>query len=90
MIRAIRGEAELEAITTHPKHIKFGGVPDVAEVKARVVVERDTIFRNDLNNVDLDREVVDMHKNALHYHALCNRVSGKFRGLISLIREARP
>jgi flagellar basal-body rod protein FlgB len=74
----------LEAKLLHPKHIPFGGKRN--ETQPKVVIENDTIYRNDLNNVDLNQEMADLEKNTLYYNAIAGRMGSGFRLLNSVIQ----
>jgi len=83
--RAIAKEKEMESLTTHPGHIKFGGKPDLVDVRPEMVGTQDLIYRNDGSTVDLDYEMTQMAKNSLMYEAMVERISGKYRLLKSAI-----
>ncbi|MEK9150228.1 MAG: flagellar basal body rod protein FlgB [Candidatus Desantisbacteria bacterium] len=74
----------LEAKLLDPKHIPFKGGSNKAQSK--VVIENDTIYRNDLNNVDLNQEMADLEKNTLYYNAIAQRMGSGFRLLNSVIQ----
>ncbi|MFH0774213.1 MAG: flagellar basal body rod protein FlgB [bacterium] len=74
----------LEAKLLHPKHISFGGKSN--ETQPKVVIENDTIYRNDLNNVDLNQEMADLEKNTLYYNVIAQRIGSKFRMLNTVIQ----
>jgi flagellar basal-body rod protein FlgB len=67
----------------HPKHIPFGRKD---EFYPKIVVEENTVYRNDKNNVDLNQEMADLAKNTLYYNALATRISSKFRSILSVIQ----
>ncbi|MBU1613782.1 flagellar basal body rod protein FlgB, partial [bacterium] len=85
--RALMKEEEMGSITTHSRHIKFGGKPDLIDVRPEIVGTQDLIYRNDNSTVDLDYEMTQMAKNSMMYEALVTRISGKFRLLNSVIRS---
>jgi flagellar basal-body rod protein FlgB len=88
--QVLRGRGELRARTTHPRHIQFGGPVDPLEVKPRVWTEENTVFRNDLNNVNIDVEMTNLQKNTLMYEALATIISRKFKALKDVIMRTRP
>ena len=51
-------------LRTHQKHFYFDVPKDPQEVKAKVQVEYDSNFRNDKNNVDIEKEISDSVKMA--------------------------
>lgn len=83
--KAIKKKGKLQAITTHPKHIKFGGYPTLQSLQPKIIVEIDTRFREDGNNVDIHTEMADLTKSIILYNAMVARISGKFRALKDVI-----
>jgi len=75
--RAIESEKEPEfpALMTDERHISFDQMIDYKGVKPKVVVEYDSIYRNDKNNVDIDKEMSDANKNAMQYNAMLESYS---------------
>lgn len=61
---------EFPNVMTDDRHIAFDEVIDYKGVRPRVQVEFDTNYRNDKNNVDIDKEMTDATKNAMQYNAL--------------------
>lgn len=76
---------KLSLHTTHPRHISFGEIKDYQEVKSRITEEYDTNYRNDKNNVDIEKEVSDLTKNYLHFNAIVNSVNQRFARIKSVI-----
>ncbi|MEJ5284240.1 MAG: flagellar basal body rod protein FlgB [Brevinematales bacterium] len=70
--RAIESERkpEFPTLMTDSKHIDFNQFIDYKTVKPKIVVEYDSNYRNDKNNVDIDKEMVDAMKNSMQYNAL--------------------
>ncbi len=70
--RAVESEKEPEfpAILTDPAHIAFDETMDYRTVKPKINVEYDSNYRNDKNNVDIDKEMTYATKNAMQYNAL--------------------
>lgn len=66
----------LSAKRYHPKHIPFSY--EKADKPWRIITEHDTIYRNDGNNVDLDKEMADLAKNTIYYTAIATRLAKKF------------
>ncbi len=84
--QALQKKGGLRAITTNPRHIQFGGQEDPTKVKPRMYIEHDTVFRNDLNNVDINVEMSDLAKNSVMNEALINRVNQSLQMLQTVIR----
>ncbi len=74
-----------EAIT-NKRHIPFYRPKDYREVKPIVYVDYTTSYRNDGNNVDIEKEMVDAKENALRYMAMAQRVSDNFK-LLSIVMK---
>ena len=73
--------ARLSLKRTNPGHLPAG--------EPRVRVEGDTAMRTDGNNVDLDREMMDLVTNQLRYNILAQTVSErltKWRNVINVGR----
>lgn len=86
--RAIESEKQPEfpTLMTDKRHIDFNEYIDYRTVKPKVVVEYDTIYRNDKNNVDIDKESVDALKNSMQYNALIEGYSRNIRILDIVMR----
>ncbi len=74
------------AALTNKKHIPFFRVKDYREVVPIVHLDYVTTYRNDGNNVDIDREMVDARRNALQYTAMARRIGDNFRLLSMVMR----
>ncbi len=66
---------------TNKKHIEFCKPLDYRSVKPKIVVDYDTSYRNDKNNVDIEKEIADAVKNTLRYKALAQRIKENYRML---------
>lgn len=76
---------KLSLYTTHPLHISFGEMKNYREVKSRITEEYDTNYRNDKNNVDIEKEVGDLTKNYLHFNAIVSSINQRFTRIKSVI-----
>jgi flagellar basal-body rod protein FlgB len=72
-------------ILTSSNHMAAGDSPNRP---APVEVE-DLTFRNDLNNVNVDREMGQLSINALKFSMVAQLLAGKFRTLKAAILEGR-
>lgn len=70
----------LAGVLTHANHIPLGQHPDKLPT-----VERAKIGANDLNSVDIDREVPKMAQNELEYTVAAKLLQKKFEGLHKVI-----
>ena len=75
-----------QAHLTDRRHIPFYRLKDYREVKPIVFLDYSTVYRNDGNNVDIEKEMVDAKENALRYTAMAKRVSDNFKLLSIVIR----
>ncbi|MBU1078172.1 MAG: flagellar basal body rod protein FlgB, partial [Spirochaetes bacterium] len=70
-----------QAYLTSKKHIPFCKPLDYRNVRSKIHVDFDTNYRNDKNNVDIEKEVSDAVVNTMRYRALAERVKGNFKML---------
>ena len=73
---------------THEKHIPFFHVRDVTDADIRVNHDYSTSLRNDGNNVDIEKEMVDASKNLLRYNSYVTNLNQNFKMLKSVMRSA--
>lgn len=86
--RAVESEKEPEFpnIMTDRKHFSFSEAIDYRTVRPKVVVEYDSNYRSDKNNVDIDKEMTDSTKNAMQYNALMESYSRNIKILDFVLR----
>lgn len=72
--------------TTNSKHISIGA-SSVNSVQPKIQQEKNTSFRNDGNNVSIDKEMAQLAKNGLEYRSIIKQVSNQFNRLGSVIRK---
>ncbi len=77
-------EPMLPLKTTNPKHIR--NTPDEKLPEPKVKVVDDILFRRDQNNVDIEKELVDLAKNNILYTGLTRLVSTRFSMLRGVIK----
>jgi len=83
--RALRGGDGLPLYRTHPRHLPQGAL----YLEPRVHQERTTSMREDGNNVDVDREMVELVMNTLNYNLLVQQLNGRLGMLRYVINEGR-
>jgi len=83
--RALRGEQELRLYQTHSRHLPGSG----PEVEARVEQDRFTTMRQDGNNVDIEREMVELVMNSLNYNLAVQQLNGRLGMWRYVINEGR-
>lgn len=86
--KAMTKTGQIQGVLTNEKHIPIGGA-SVSDVSPRVVQQNDTAFRNDGNNVDIDREMASLAKNSITYSAVAQLLNGEFTKMMSAITEGR-
>lgn len=59
------------------------------DVKPVIYREENHSFRNDNNNVDIDKEMVEMVKNTLSYNIISEQISKNLKLLQTAISEGR-
>lgn len=79
-------ENKLPALMTDERHIPFFVPRDVMGVRPRINLDYNTTSRNDGNNVDVEKEMVDAAKNLMRYNAFTNSLNFNFRILKSVMR----
>ena len=77
--------SQLSAERTNPSHFSFASTTSSAALF--VTEPNETEMKSDNNNVDLDKEVVNMTDNSLYYNTLATIANKKFRILKSAISE---
>lgn len=71
-----------EAKRTHPKHLSFSN----SEGSHAIINKRRSIYNNNGNNVDIDKEMAELAKNQIYYQGLIDRINGKFGNIQTVIR----
>jgi flagellar basal-body rod protein FlgB len=88
--RAVRDREEMEnrlpARMTDRRHIPFFVPRDITTVHPRINLDYNTTFRNDGNNVDVEKEMVDAAKNLMRYNAFTTSLNNNFRTLKFVMR----
>ncbi|MFH1859647.1 MAG: flagellar basal body rod protein FlgB [bacterium] len=87
--QALHEKGKMVTKVTDPRHIVWGGEPDPTRVSAGLVIEGDTIYKNDGNNVDINAEMTDLSKNTIQYEAITTRITSKFQLLNTVIKGGR-
>jgi flagellar basal-body rod protein FlgB len=77
---------KLPALLNDPKHIPFFIPKEVESVQPRTNLDYNTTYRNDGNNVDIEKEMVDASKNVMRYNALVQGLSQNYKILKTVMR----
>lgn len=88
LIRALKSENPypFEARRSHPKHMPFYQPKDYRAVRPKLRLEHESNYRNDKNNVDIDKEMADLAQVSLLYQAYSSALSRNFRKINLLLR----
>jgi len=74
---------------THAKHLPVNEPLDLRNFEPQVTTIKETIGRNDGNNVDLEMETAKLAENQLLYQSLADMTSRSISGLKTAISEGR-
>lgn len=88
LARAIKSNEKkpCPAQLTDRRHIPFYEPMDYRTVRAKIQTEHGTNMRNDKNNVDVEKEMVDATKNMLRYNAMAQRIDRNYKKIQMLLR----
>jgi len=79
-------ENDYPGAVTDEKHIPFIQMRDVKGVGSRINLDYSTSLRNDGNNVDIEKEMVDAAKNLMRYNAFITSLNQNFKVLKMAMR----
>jgi flagellar basal-body rod protein FlgB len=79
---------KLPALITSRRDIPFYVPRDIMSVQPRINLDYNTTYRNDGNNVDVEKEMVDAAKNLMRYNAFVAGLNHNFRMLKFVTRLA--
>lgn len=78
----------LPALTSDGRHFPFYTPRDVRSVNPRINLDYSTTYRNDGNNVDIEKEMTDAAKNQMRYNTYVAGINHNFRVLKLAMRSA--
>ena len=81
-----RNKPETPLSRTHQKHFPLPPHPDISP---KVLTDTTTTRRIDGNNVDIEREMLNLVSNQLRYNAYVQRLSGRYNNWRFVINEGR-
>lgn len=81
-------ENKLPALMSDSRHIPFFVPREITTVRPRINLDYNTTSRNDGNNVDVEKEMVDAAKNLMRYNAFTTSLNNNFRMLKFVMRSA--
>jgi flagellar basal-body rod protein FlgB len=79
---------KIEARVSDTRHIPFDAERGVRSVHPRINLDYSTSYRNDGNNVDIEKEIVDASKNQMVYNSAVQSISQNFKILKMVMRPA--
>ena len=74
-------EKQFSGNLTDNRHIPFHLDRSVRDVDYRVNLDYNTTYRNDGNNVDIEKEMVDSSKNMMRYNAMVTSLNQNYKML---------
>jgi flagellar basal-body rod protein FlgB len=75
-----------QAKMSDSKHIPFFVPRSVENVKSRINLDYNTTYRNDGNNVDIEKEMVDASKNVMRYNSYVSSLNHNYKLLKFVMR----
>jgi len=79
-------ENDYPGAVTEERHIPFIQMREVKGVGSRINLDYSTSLRNDGNNVDIEKEMVDAAKNLMRYNAFITSLNQNFKVLKMAMR----
>jgi len=67
--------------TTDERHVPFSVPRSITGVQPRINLDYSTTYRNDGNNVDIEKEMVDAAKNMMRHNSLTASMNHNFKML---------
>lgn len=87
LLKSRLNSRSIPLVTTDDKHINTK--KQLMDIKPKIYREQEYSYRNDKNNVDIDKEMVEMVKNTLSYNIISEQISKNFKILQTAISEGR-
>ncbi|MGN1400562.1 MAG: flagellar basal body rod protein FlgB [Bacillus sp. (in: firmicutes)] len=79
---SLGSEMKIQALRTDPKHMEFLGGQEGTMRVNRLAAS----YNNNRNNVDIDKEMSELATNQIYYNAVSDRLSGKYKSLMNVIK----
>ena len=76
------------SVRNNPLHFPFYEKRDIRDAQPRVNLDYNTTIRNDGNNVDIEKELVDSSKNQMRYNAFITSLNNNYRMIKLVMRPA--
>lgn len=85
--RILRSEG-IRGRRTHPAHFVIGGPEEIPLIRPRVDIDKETRFRADKNNINIDQEMADLAQNTQRNIDFTEMLKRRYAGLQNVIRSA--
>ncbi|NPU96773.1 MAG: flagellar basal body rod protein FlgB [Candidatus Omnitrophica bacterium] len=85
--KVLRGEG-ITGRRTDSAHFIIGGAPEIAAIRPFVEIDRETRFRPDRNNVNIDQEMAALAENTQKNLEFTELLSRRYDSLRNVIRTA--
>lgn len=82
--RALYDGPDVRSSRNDSRHIPFS--TEIIHIKPAIFAETDSRYRNDDNNVDIDREMSILAKNQLSYNAIVSFMSSMSQGMQTVMQ----
>lgn len=87
VLRNFKNNKNIPILTTNDRH--FSNIDIYNDLKYKITTQDDRVFRNDANNVDIDKEMSELTKNTLSYNVIAEQLQMQLRLLNTAINEGR-
>ncbi|MDD4570777.1 MAG: flagellar basal body rod protein FlgB [Tepidanaerobacteraceae bacterium] len=87
ILRDNLNKSNIPMTVTNNRHIRTRKL--LKDIQPKVYSQEDRSLRNDENNVDMDKEMVELIKNTLSYNIISDQIQKNFRILQTAISEGR-
>ncbi|KAB2954401.1 flagellar basal body rod protein FlgB [Heliorestis acidaminivorans] len=81
-------QMKMDGSINNSRHIPIMA-SSIHEVNSKTHHTKEQSYRNDENNVDIDKEMAVLAKNTLWYDAMITQISRRLSGLKNVIKEVR-
>ncbi|MCM8826379.1 MAG: flagellar basal body rod protein FlgB [Candidatus Omnitrophica bacterium] len=81
-----KSDLQISPVKTHSKHLS---IKETSQITFPVIKDFTSSYRKDGNNVDIEREMVEINKNSLMYNSIVNLLNNEFFILRYAIEEGR-
>lgn len=86
-LRKAMEEDSMPLNATHEKHLI--NRKNIRDIKPNIYMQQERSLRNDNNNVDIDKEMVELSKNMISYNIISDQIQKNFKILQSAVSEGR-